>query len=211
MTATTNPQSRTGANAAPEPEATNVVDLFKGTAGEGYKDPVIAAIMALLQPSQEAIVELRSELAEANALIAKLTLHLSELKAEQAETRAKSNETSFIVARLRLDHKGDPGCEGKMGRDGPPGPRGVEGKVGRPGMPLVGWQIDPDEFLVYGLLGDGIRTPPLNLLPFFQAYNGQTGVEDEVNEVVASTEAMALQRARLEYDAERMKRGLPVR
>jgi hypothetical protein len=198
--------------AEPEPTA-NVVQLnARVPLPEAYEaarhasvsfETMWASITAIGEAHKEDLQGLRAELAEANALIAKLTLAISEQKAAVAETTAKSNETSFIVARLRLEHKGDPGPQGLMGRDGAPGPQGPQGDAGprgsrgQPGSRVVSARAAPAEFRLYLVTEHG-QEIACDLYPFFAEFERQTGEADAVNEVEAAIEQTAFDRASLE-------------
>jgi hypothetical protein len=155
----------------------------------------------------EALDDVKKEIA------ATYEVEIAKLKAELAEVKAKSNETSFIVQRLQIDRTGPPGPQGLMGRDGkdgpvgPVGPPGVRGNRGQPGDKIVSWRLAPDEFLAFPITETGKELPPLNLMPFFVEYNSVT----EGSEVELATEQMALDRADLELRAARVKQGLPER
>jgi hypothetical protein len=202
----------------PEPEPANVVQLnARVPLPEAYEaarhasvsfETMWASITAIGEAYKEDLRDLRAELAEANALVAKLTLALSEQKAALAETTAKGNETSFIVARLRLDHKGDPGPQGLIGRDGAPGPRGEKGDAGprgsrgQPGDRIVAWRLAPEEFRAYPITETGKELPPLNLMPFFAAYDAET----EQTEAEIAVERLSLERAQTELAIEQARK-----
>jgi hypothetical protein len=174
------------------------------------------SVTAIGEAHKEDIQTLRAELADANALIAKLTLALAEQKAALAETAAKSNETSFIVARLRLDHKGDTGPQGLMGRDGAPGPQGAKGDAGprgsrgQPGDRVVSTRAAPAEFRLYIVTEHG-QEIACDLYPFFAEYERQTGEADERTEAEAGIAQIDFERAHLERETQRMRLGLPAR
>jgi hypothetical protein len=174
---------------APEPEP----------AAGFSSDAIIDAVAKVVAGIEDEISELRAENQRLNGEIAKLCLIVSEQKAALAEVRAKADTSAFVLERLRTLNKGDTGATGPMGRDGAEGktgPRGEAGRSGRPGVTLQGWIVDADQFTVYGVLGDGSRTAGLELGVLFDTYHRLAGAEDEANEMVASTEAMALAAAR---------------
>jgi hypothetical protein len=162
-----------------------------------------ALVEELVLPMQGVIKDLRRE----NQT---LKLALADLKGQLAETTAKSSETSFVVARLRLDHKGDTGPQGLMGRDGdrgPPGSKGDRGPRGQPGDRIVSWRLSPETFQAYPITEQGKELPALNLMPFFATYNEQT----EASEVDLAAEQEGFARDRLQLEIERVRRGLPAR
>jgi hypothetical protein len=156
-----------------------------------------------MEHAEELIGELRNE-------IAGLRIANAELKAALAEVRSKSNETAFVVDRLRIENKGPPGERGLMGRDGrdgaigPPGPRGNRGQRG---FEIIGWQIDVAGYQATPQFYDGSEGPPLNMRPFFERYNADT----EGDEIELAAEQLAHSRAELEYRTERVRKGLPER
>jgi hypothetical protein len=142
-----------------------------------------------------------------------LKVEVAELKAKVAEAVAKSNENAFVLARLRELAKGDPGATGPMGppgrdgRDGPAGPQGAKGSRGQRGFETTGWLTDEENYTVTPLYYDDSKGPTLNLRGMFAKFNEDT----EGVDVDAEVERMALQRAMLEDEVERMRRGLPPR
>ncbi|MBV8444100.1 MAG: collagen-like protein, partial [Hyphomicrobiales bacterium] len=140
-----------------------------------------------------------------------LKLMIAEMKAALAEVTAKNNEMRFIVDRLRIESKGDPGPPGPMGRDGrdgvqgPPGEKGAQGNRGQRGFETTGWLVDEEEYCITPLYYDNTKGPTLNLRGLFERYS----VETEDDEISLASERAALSRAQLAVELERLKRGLP--
>jgi hypothetical protein len=151
--------------------------------------------------------------ADLRATIEKLTTEVALLRASLGEANAKVASLDFICERLRVENRGPPGPagpmgrDGKDGRDGAQGPPGPKGSRGQRGFEIIGWTIDVDGFTATPQFYDGSSAPPINMLPFFQAYNAQ--VED--SDALMEAEAIAERRAALELESERMRHGLPAR
>jgi hypothetical protein len=166
-----------------------------------------AATMAIGEGPRE---ELATEVAGLRSEVMQLKVANAELKANLAEARAKSDQTAFVVERLRVENRGPPGPQGLMGRDGrdgkqgPPGPKGSRGQRG---FEIVEWKVDVAAYHATPQFYDGSEGPRLNLLPLFERYNADT----EADDVEAAIEQVAYGRAELELRAERVKRGLPER
>jgi hypothetical protein len=157
----------------------------------------------LIAPLQNTVRDLRAE-------VAGLKLALAELRADHAATKGDLGVAAHKLERLTLTHKGPPGergpqgCDGREGRPGPPGPRGNRGQRT---AEIVAWSVDFDNYTATPEFFDGSSGPPLNLRGMFQRYN-----EDVEGDLVdAEIEGMALQRASLELQAERVRKGLPAR
>jgi hypothetical protein len=178
------------------------------------EEGLMAVIGETTDAHEQEITKLREGLAEANSLIAKLTVVVSELKAAHAETRAKADTTEFVVENIREVNKGDPGPRGLMGRDGALGPRGDQGPRGprgERGERVVSFELHPQDFLIYPIDENGKRGAVLNLRPFFAEYHEQAGAEEETNEIELATAQTDFERAHLELEIERTKRGLPAK
>jgi hypothetical protein len=157
----------------------------------------------LIQPMQDAIRDLRKE-------VAALKLALAESNAKLSEAAAKGNENAFVLERLRLDNKGDPGPPGPRGRDGADGrigPRGEKGSRGQRGQEITGWRVDVASYHATPVFYDNSEGPPLSLLPFFERYNAEV----EEDEISFATEQTAERRAALELERVRLNKGLPPR
>jgi hypothetical protein len=210
---------KTTANARPAPatdapiDASNIHDGFEGTAGGQYRDPLLRTVIGLQEPIVEAFDDLAAKVSELSSENKMLRVAIAELKSVLAETTAKSNESAFILQKLRELNKGDvgppgimgpPGITGAAGRIGPVWPRGTRGQ---PGDRIVNWRLSPEEYLAFAITETGKELPPLNLLPFFATYNTQT----EASEVDLAAEQVAESRAALELETVRVLRGLPAR
>jgi hypothetical protein len=158
------------------------------------------------------IDELRAELTEFKVANAELKAELSEVRARLAETPAKASESSFIIARLRLDHKGDVGPEGKMGRDGAPGPAGPRGEQGPPGnrgamgRTPTSWEISPRDWTATIVFENGELGPVLNLHPFFAEYDESVGNTEEISVYEMETERAMAERAKAELELVKLRR-----
>jgi hypothetical protein len=71
--------------------------------------------------------------------------------------------------------------------------------------------VDADAFVVYGVLGDGSRTPPLELGSLFDSYHNAISAADEDSEIDLAAAQADFERAHLENMTEKMRRGMPVR
>jgi hypothetical protein len=170
-----------------------------------------AAGLALAEGVAQAIGETVD--AVKREIAATYEVEIAKLRAELAEVKAKSNETSFIVQRLQIDRTGPPGPQGLMGRDGAPGPpgppgeKGDKGSRGQPGDRVVAWRLDTEDYTVFPIFWEGKEGPPINLHPFFAVYNTQVDAGDALIEA----EMIAERRDALQLEIERTVRGLPAR
>jgi hypothetical protein len=97
--------------------------------------------------------------------------------------------------------------QGVVGREGRPGQPGTKGSGGQKGYTVCGWEIDAVNYRAIPEFDDGTMGPALCLRAMFELSDHETGGDD----VDAAAEQMALERAGLELEVERMKRGLPAR
>jgi len=180
------------------------------SAAHQYKDPTLKMIVAMLEPLQEAHNDAIEAIGALQAENAGLRTALAELRAEHAETKGKLGEASHKLDRLTITHKGDPGERGPVGadgREGRPGAQGPRGNRGQKGFTVAAWEIDVEGYRAIPQFDDGSAGPAICLLGLFQQFQHDT----EASDVDLATEQAALQRAALELQVERTKRGLPAR
>jgi hypothetical protein len=124
--------------------------------------------------------ELRAELAEIKAARRE---EAAELRATVRELRAELSQMRSIQESARIASRGEAGIQGPRGIPGPPGvgqigPQGPRGEMG-PTAKIAAWVPDVEAFSLAPTYADGSRAVPLNLRPFFEAYNAATSADEE--------------------------------
>jgi hypothetical protein len=119
----------------------------------------------------------------------------------------------LILENLRVTQRGERGIDGdrgppgRDGRDGAQGPPGPKGSRGQRGFETTGWLINEAEYCITPLYYDNSQGPTLNLRGLFEQFQRDT----EADDVDLATEQAALQRASVELETERVRRGLPAK
>jgi hypothetical protein len=112
--------------------------------------------------------EQRLEVAELKTIIAELRAEVSSLRAIQENQRTQSRGEQGVAGP-----RGVPGDRGPVGPAGPQGPQGDAAAM------IVGWEPDPQRFMLTPVHGNGSRGVGAGLMPFFEAYDASVRDDDE--------------------------------
>jgi hypothetical protein len=150
----------------------------------GLGDALFTIIRELTDSMTDEICTMRDRIdRRIDDLKAAHRIELAEAKAATAELRSELSQIRSIQEAARIASRGESGLPGPRGIPGPAGvgqvgPQGPRGRTGAPAK-IAAWVPDVDQFQLAPTYADGDRGAPLNLRPFFEAFNNAINTEDE--------------------------------